>query len=636
MAYLVTIFPFCPKLPSVCDSYQRIRLIENGLNIRISFNYKQMMVNRLHPFLPNTMGWIGFWQTLLLLGAELGGMFLIVYRVSWWLFFKHLEHSDPLTLEDVLPKPGEEWKSLILVGTRSISREPIRRRGKEVHIIDMISQETGPDGAPMYLLENKPEETKAVCLDYFDHRLDEAKWNRYMLEFLEKNIFSGHSMPLILITSRDLNEVLISGESNVDQPDENERRWDRVLGQFTKVILSDVTDPYPFELSLQLRVVHKLTEDLNDLSKEIAKSYKIEELHSNTSQIKRSIEESAVKVKWLREELKKLNNNLYTVSKINKEKRLGSELNFQSFELQNKVEIISVLLVGTVDEIKKTKDKFEGDDKFPNSLNSIVDSMKEAGKIIAVINERILGNNKSSAEEIDTQRSGLMFLIRLLQQTFRNLTMWMIPSSHMNAERTVYREKKNIKDVYHILLKECGRHERLQEIGKQILSRPKWYELKSAEVIDLIREGANTYYAARWAILSESERLVAAQLARGSVVNPNSEQAVNRLIARGLIKTSPDLRLDNKSFAQFVNNTVSGDTLNEWEHSGIPSTWESVRGPFIIALVIIVLFLFWTQREFLGSTITFLGTVGVGMGAILNLLSKFNRSSGTAETKSSS
>jgi hypothetical protein len=205
--------------------------------------------------------------------------------------------------------------------------------------------------------------------------------------------------------------------------------------------------------------------------------------------------------------------------------------------------------------------------------------------------------------------------------------MWISTSTQMQAERMVYREKKNIREVHNTLLEECGHHKRLNKIGRHIMSRSDFFQMRDTEVIDMVREGAETYYAARWAILTEKERLVAAQLAKGAVVNPKSRQAVTRLFARGLINRNPELRLTSESFRRYINDTVSPELLSKWERAGIPSNWEMIRGPLIIALIIVALFLFWAQREFLGSTIAFISTVGVGLGAIINLLGKLERGS---------
>jgi hypothetical protein len=111
------------------------------------------------------------------------------------------------------------------------------------------------------------------------------------------------------------------------------------------------------------------------------------------------------------------------------------------------------------------------------------------------------------------------------------------------------------------------------------------------------------------------ERLVAAQLAAGAVVNPRSRQAVTRLSARDYVTRGPELGLDTDSFDRFVQEAVPSDVLTGWERAGTPSTWSLIRGPLILGWIGMARFLFWTRRDLLGSTIAFLGTVGVGLGS---------------------
>jgi hypothetical protein len=145
------------------------------------------------------------------------------------------------------------------------------------------------------------------------------------------------------------------------------------------------------------------------------------------------------------------------------------------------------------------------------------------------------------------------------------------------------------------------------------------------ELYEMILEGGTPFYSALWAVLGQEERLVVAQLAAGAVVNPQCVRSVRRLFARGIIVRGPELKLFNRTFGAFVREAVPASTVREWEHSGAPSTWSQIRVPLMLIWIAMGVFLFWTQRSLLGEATAFLGTAGVGLAAILRMLTLFEK-----------
>lgn len=566
--------------------------------------------NLLTSKIPAPGSWLNPWRITFLLTLT-GILCLIVFRVSRWVFFVHLEHSDPLSLEDVLPKPGDNWRSTILIGTRSISRQPIFNRSPGIQYIDLIHDSDHP-GDICDLLKNSPDDTKIQCLDHFDHRIDEEDRNHALLELLEKHMTQKDALPILILTSRDLDESLLTSNVSPKNKEELKHRWDRVLGRFSKLILSDYVSENSFKTLLQLRTIQKITGDINHLLEKLNRNLKNSSPSNpiNLRYFKEFLAELTLKTDWLSYELK---------YQYNKSDTLSNEQEFIFDDIKNKCEKTEdkiMTLVKTIEEeetISKSHEK---------ELQKLIKSAENFNELTLSIDKGKQFEKKEAYSELEKTLSSPL-------QFFKNMSIWFLIDPAAEAERLVYRDRKRIRNVCKTLLEECGQHERLQEIGEQLLYRPDWHTLKKDEIIDLIREGAEAHYRARWAILSDEEKLVAAQLSRGAVVNPKSQQPISRLFARGLIRRSPELRLDNASFAGFVKSTVSEDQLHRWEHAGLPSTWEMIRAPLVIALIVVSLFLFWSQREFLGNTITFLGTIGVGAGAIFNLLSKLGNVTGS-------
>jgi len=591
--------------------------------LHFMFKSREILTSKL----PVPGSWLHLWRLAILL-AVIGGFGLIVYRVSRWLFFLHLEHSDPLTLKDVIPKPGGSWKSTIFVGTRSISRQPLLNRKPEIRYIDLIEDLDGVDnrekgkgdekisnndsdsyGEFKNLLEvSGTSESDVVCLDHFDHRIDEKERNLYLLKCLEKYMLPNNTLPVMILTSRELDESLLTANMPEEKKDEIKHRWDRVLGCFSKMILSDYVSDKPFRTLLRFRIIHNIADSLDQLLNDLDKYTKTSDSNESSAPFKESLAELVLKTDWLKDELQYLASPNCTLTK----KHITT------------TGTIKKRLEKTLENIKVFGNTIIKKETYTNKH----DWIKQLPKIAEIAQSQIdlIDRGPEMKKPLPDENRAIATLSPI--HFIKNMSIWFLFDSEMEARRVVYRDKKRIQKATQALVQECGHHQRLQEIGEQLTYRPDWHTLSKDEIIDLIREGAEAHYRARWAILSPGEQLVAAQLSRGAVVNPKSHQAISRLFARGLIGRSPELRLDNASFSDFVENTVSEDQLYSWEKAGIPSTWEMIRAPLLIALTIVTLFLFWSQREFMGNTVAFLGTIGVGAGAIFNLLSKFGHIAG--------
>lgn len=195
------------------------------------------------------------------------------------------------------------------------------------------------------------------------------------------------------------------------------------------------------------------------------------------------------------------------------------------------------------------------------------------------------------------------------------------------------KRRNRLVELHHHILRECGYSRRLQDVGRQILETPGYEDLTPQQLLDHVREGADPYYRAVWAIMGPDERLVVAQLAAGAMVNPACGRSLRRLLTRGLMKRDPALHLMNQSFPNFVRETVPDALVLDWEQEGTSGTWETIRAPLIVGWIAVALFLFWTQRDVMGNTIAFLSTAGVGLAATFRILMMFNLSPGKASRK---
>ncbi len=171
------------------------------------------------------------------------------------------------------------------------------------------------------------------------------------------------------------------------------------------------------------------------------------------------------------------------------------------------------------------------------------------------------------------------------------------------------------------LEEECPpQHARLTEIRDEIEHRYDVGALTEDGVLDQVRECADPYYRALWAGLEKDEKLIVAQLAENVVVNPESRRAVRRLLARGVLMRTPELRLMNQSFARFVQEEVPPAVIRAWENALPSSHWQRLRFPIILALAIVAAFLFATQRETFDTMLAIVTGVGLASTAVFRLV----------------
>lgn len=564
-----------------------------------------VMTSTLAPLSPLSRRLLGFL-------VALGALVATIYTVSRRVLFVHVEHSSPMSLGDALPEPGERWRSAVLVGTRSTSREPIRRRIQEVQIIDMMSPAVGGGDIPELSVDPDKE---VICIDHFDHRLVEPAWNQRVLAFLEEHTFYEPRIPFVLMSSRDPAELLDAAGPGKELSPNERRRWDRLLGQFTKVILSDRVPSRAFEMSVQYRMCEHLTAKARSEADRIHRDLSASDGSVSLKSIHARLQAAELRMRWLGYEWKRL----ATLVGVRPEKgddpedqmTSGVELERRRIEERESTRRTEANLRETAHHLSRSATLLDG--RPGGVARSLALRLTNLAALTREASSRL-----ASLRNAETRGEGA---------GWREPT----PESTWSAALQIRLERSAADRVRRTLIQECGCRERLHDVGRQILTRSDWAGLERDEVVDLIREGADAYYGARWAILTEAEQLVVAQLASGAVVNPSSRLAVTRLFARGFVVRHPEPRLDNESFSRYVGDRVPRDRLTRWEREDTPSTWALIRGPLILGWLGVALFLFWAQQDLLGSTVAFLTTVGVGLGVIVRILTMFEGGKGAAE-----
>lgn len=93
---------------------------------------------------------------------------------------------------------------------------------------------------------------------------------------------------------------------------------------------------------------------------------------------------------------------------------------------------------------------------------------------------------------------------------------------------------------------------------------------------------------------------------------------------RGLIVREPGLRLMNESFRRFVLSESHPDQVVAWR-KGARSSWDTLKGPLLMGLMGVALFIFITQQDVFNSTVTLLSTFTGMLPVLFKLIGLFQR-----------
>jgi len=143
--------------------------------------------------------------------------------------------------------------------------------------------------------------------------------------------------------------------------------------------------------------------------------------------------------------------------------------------------------------------------------------------------------------------------------------------------------------------------------------------LTRREIIKEISRRAKWFYQSLWDNCSSDEKLVLTQLSREGVVNPREVNAVRSLLARGLLRMDPVLKPINNSFGRFVASAYDLAEVQRLESRG-QSTGLNKRSILLGLILLVLLFLWFTQRDVVETWIAYAGAIAVGMSAVLRMM----------------
>lgn len=183
---------------------------------------------------------------------------------------------------------------------------------------------------------------------------------------------------------------------------------------------------------------------------------------------------------------------------------------------------------------------------------------------------------------------------------------------------------KRIEKLFELLIRECAPRACLQDIGIGIAKRRAFEKSDPDQIIEEILTQATTYYKFVWDSCSSAEKLTLAHLAADRLLSPNDPD-IPRLVRRGLIVRDPVVRLINESFRLFVlaeSRTDKEMAVTESE-ARKGSSWQYLKVALLVTVVVIMVFLFATQRDLYNSTLVALTSIAAGIPTIFGFFNLF-------------
>jgi hypothetical protein len=183
-------------------------------------------------------------------------------------------------------------------------------------------------------------------------------------------------------------------------------------------------------------------------------------------------------------------------------------------------------------------------------------------------------------------------------------------------------EIKRMERLLKALKRECQPRAHLQEIGLRLLQRKDFRLMTPDRIGSRVLESSDAYYHALWDTCSKEEKLTLVSLATNQLVS-SANPSLPRLLRSGLASRDPFLRPMNESFARFVAAQATPDNIQDWKSSDERSSWDVLKFPLLLILIVAAAFLFVSQRDLYNSTLAFVSAFAAIMPTLFKFLGLF-------------
>jgi hypothetical protein len=164
---------------------------------------------------------------------------------------------------------------------------------------------------------------------------------------------------------------------------------------------------------------------------------------------------------------------------------------------------------------------------------------------------------------------------------------------------------------------------KIDKIATELQKSPAFVSgsLTRDQILEEIEESADQHYREIWEKRNQDERVLLEHVARHGLASAASRRIVRRLLAAGLLRKDPELRLMSESFRRFVLEPERRHEVAALEQQAAPSLWDRLRVPLAMSGTLALLFLLVTQREALDTTVSMALGVTTAVPTLVKLTS---------------
>ncbi len=180
------------------------------------------------------------------------------------------------------------------------------------------------------------------------------------------------------------------------------------------------------------------------------------------------------------------------------------------------------------------------------------------------------------------------------------------------------------------LAEECWADPRLGEIAERLAAHPDLAALCAGAadgeidddgepLVKAVLDRAENYYGVLWSLSSKDEKMVLYRICQHGVVSWKSRELVRRLIHRGLVLMTPNVRPMSRSFACFVLDAEPPEVFDAWEREAGTSLWSQIRLPLLLSAMAVMAFMFTSQPHFFERAVAVATAIAAGLPLLLRL-----------------
>lgn len=177
---------------------------------------------------------------------------------------------------------------------------------------------------------------------------------------------------------------------------------------------------------------------------------------------------------------------------------------------------------------------------------------------------------------------------------------------------------------------ECRCTPALRSIRQSLLDLPPKTRLGKTDLVLWIEELASAHYRAIWSECTDDEKMLLWRLSHDGFISPRSWPIARRLLRRGLLTLSPNLRPMNDSFRRFVENVEPWHEVLRWQAADRSSPWRSLKPIFVVSLLAVGVALYAAQPDEIGRWMGLITAAAGGLGTLTQILALARGSRGNA------